>query len=361
MSQYDFGVIDPYVTVGVELADMLNQWRDAVYSLHRGGVRPTYIVPGMLWVNDSGGANAWVVSQYISPTVGDLVWFTLNTTTGTITLGPLMQAITPPTNDNSQAVATTAMVQAAVAAGAAATQVPGLINGLTIANDATTPATVLDFNPGKCSDAAHSTMLTLPGLLRKSISGAWASGSGSNGMGQGLAVAPNTWYHAMAIGVGSSVDAYFDTSLTAANKPAGATTYRRLGSVKTNASSQLLPFLQVNDMFLWLTAIRDISNMNLSATSPINVRMSIPPLPVMVQGRMNASNASGPFFIDVLTPGTTGQNNGVIGVPSGQQGSAFYSVMSDALGQLRYVTGGGTTNTIYADTYGWIDTRGRFD
>jgi hypothetical protein len=361
MSQYDFGVIDPYVTVGVELADMLNQWRDAVYSLHRGGVRPTYIVPGMLWVNDSGGAANWVVSQYISPTVGDLALFNLNTSTGAITLGAAMQAVTPATNDNSQLVATTAMVQAAVAAGAAATQVPGLINGCTIATDATSPNNVIDFNPGKVSDAAHSTMLTLPSLLRKSTAGAWVSGSGNNGMGQGLAVAPNTWYHAMAIGVGASVDAYFDISLTAANKPAGATAYRRLGSVKTNASSQLLPFLQINDLFLWATAIRDITNMNLSAVSPINVRMSVPPLPVFVQGRMNAANASGPFFIDVLTPGTTGQNSGVIAAPSGQQGSAFYSVMSDALGQLRYVTGGGTTNVIYADTYGWLDSRGRFD
>lgn len=32
MSQYDFGTIDPYVDDGVTLADMLNNWRDAVHS-----------------------------------------------------------------------------------------------------------------------------------------------------------------------------------------------------------------------------------------------------------------------------------------------------------------------------------------
>jgi hypothetical protein len=86
MSQFDFGTIDPYVVDGVELADFLNQWRDALYSLHRGSTRPPYAVPGQLWINDSAGANAWVLQWYVSPTVGDVALFTLNTTTGGITI-----------------------------------------------------------------------------------------------------------------------------------------------------------------------------------------------------------------------------------------------------------------------------------
>ena len=61
MSQYDFGIIDPYVMVGVELADALNQWRDAIYSMQRGSVRPTFVVPGQCWINDGGGPNNWIV------------------------------------------------------------------------------------------------------------------------------------------------------------------------------------------------------------------------------------------------------------------------------------------------------------
>lgn len=86
MSQYDFGTIDPYVVDGVQLADMLNQWRDAVHSWHRGASRPSYIVPGQMWINDAGGATNWIVNVYISPTVGDLPVFTYNTTAGTITV-----------------------------------------------------------------------------------------------------------------------------------------------------------------------------------------------------------------------------------------------------------------------------------
>jgi hypothetical protein len=84
MSQFDFGVMDPYVVDGVELADFLNQFRDALFSWHRGSTRPTYIVPGMMWINDAAGPTSWVVNVYLSPTVGDVPIFTYDTTTGAV-------------------------------------------------------------------------------------------------------------------------------------------------------------------------------------------------------------------------------------------------------------------------------------
>jgi microcystin-dependent protein len=110
MSQYDFGTIDPYVVDGVQLADMLNQWRTALYSMHRGSARPSYAIPGMWWINDSAGASNWVVNVYFGPTVGDRPVFTYDTTTGAIALaigaggsvsGAMLQALdnTAPTVD----------------------------------------------------------------------------------------------------------------------------------------------------------------------------------------------------------------------------------------------------------------------
>jgi hypothetical protein len=86
MSQFDWGTMDPYVVDGVQLADDLNQWRDALNTLHAGSTRPAYVKPGMLWINTAGGASAWVLSWYVSPTVGDVALFTLNSTTGAITI-----------------------------------------------------------------------------------------------------------------------------------------------------------------------------------------------------------------------------------------------------------------------------------
>jgi len=98
MSQYDFGTIDPYTDDGVTLADMLNNWRDAVHSWHRGAARPSYAVPGMAWINDTGGPTNWLVMVYLGPSVGDLVLFTYDTTTGVITASAAMLLAQSATN-----------------------------------------------------------------------------------------------------------------------------------------------------------------------------------------------------------------------------------------------------------------------
>jgi hypothetical protein len=56
MSQYDFGTIDPFVRDGAWLADALNQWRDALYSLHGGSAAPAYVTGGVLWRDTAAGA-----------------------------------------------------------------------------------------------------------------------------------------------------------------------------------------------------------------------------------------------------------------------------------------------------------------
>ena len=62
MSQYDFGSIDPDEVGGTELAAMLNQHRDALHSLHRGGSRPAYAVAGLRWIDNS--AAPWLVKLF---------------------------------------------------------------------------------------------------------------------------------------------------------------------------------------------------------------------------------------------------------------------------------------------------------
>jgi len=153
MSQYDFGIIDPYVMVGVELADALNQWRDAIYSMQRGSPRPAFVVPGQCWIDDSGGATNWVVKQYISATFGDLALYSINTNTGVRTLGPTTLGVTPPTADNTQLLATTAMVQAAIQAGIA-TAVAAILP----------PGTLLDL-PGILAAAPAGFVLAMQGTI----------------------------------------------------------------------------------------------------------------------------------------------------------------------------------------------------
>lgn len=117
MSQFDFGNIDPYVVDGVQLADMLNQWRDALYSRHRGAAQPAYIVPGLDWISDAAGSNAWAWQFYSGPAKGNLGLFTIDTVSGVAALAPAVAGVTTANPaDASKAVATNEFVQAAIQA-----------------------------------------------------------------------------------------------------------------------------------------------------------------------------------------------------------------------------------------------------
>src|SRR5262245_37138770 len=94
MAQYDFGNIDPYVVDGVQLADIINQWRDALYGLQRGPSLPSFAVPGFFWINDSSGPNAWKVDLYGGPGGGNVTLFKIDTVAGTATLPQAVQAVT---------------------------------------------------------------------------------------------------------------------------------------------------------------------------------------------------------------------------------------------------------------------------
>jgi microcystin-dependent protein len=108
--QFDFGNIDPFIVDGVQLANILNNWRDAVYSLQRGPTRPVYVVPGQLWIDDSGGTSNWVLKQHISPTLGDAPIWSINTVNGQITLASSLRVTNPPPGDMSQSIPSTTWV-----------------------------------------------------------------------------------------------------------------------------------------------------------------------------------------------------------------------------------------------------------
>lgn len=62
MTQSNFGTIDPATKSGTALATDLNNWRDAMHSMHSGSTRPSYVVAGMQWL-DTAGAK-WLVKVY---------------------------------------------------------------------------------------------------------------------------------------------------------------------------------------------------------------------------------------------------------------------------------------------------------
>jgi len=153
----------------------------------------------------------------------------------------------------------------------------GMIDGFVLSNDGVTPLTVLDIAAGTCADSTNIAILKGTAFT-KNCNASWAAGSGSGGNFLNTTLAASTWYHVFAIRKDAdlSVDYGIDTSISAANIPAGYTYFRRLGSVKTDGSNHLLPFHQYGNEFWWDTSVLDITVTNPGSAAVTRTLGSVP-------------------------------------------------------------------------------------
>jgi hypothetical protein len=242
------------------------------------------------------------------------------------------------------------------------------VAGLTLSNDGTTPNSVLDIAAGQAADSTNAVTIS-PGAFTKSTAGAWTSGTGNNGMGNGLTVAASTWYHVILANNGGTPDIYFDTSATGANRPTGIsdTKVRRVGSFKTDGSSNILAFTQIGDTFYWSTVITDVSSSTSDYSAGVLVTLSVPlglqvrPLARIFQG--NASNIlsiiTSPSETNVA-PGNTTTNPGTdmdAATISNWTQRLVYTNTSSQI-RVRASTSGSISLNIF--TAGYMDDRGRY-
>jgi hypothetical protein len=240
----------------------------------------------------------------------------------------------------------------------------GYLFGLTLANDVGTPNTLLDIAAGSCTDSTNALTMTV-NALSKSIGAPWIAGNGNGGMGVGLTALLNTWYHVFAVIVSGVSDVFFDTSVTAANKPPGTTAFRRIGSFKTDASVHILPFFQTGDRFDWGKPVSEFSGIIGVTTAQTLALTGVPPnaaVQAMLRGTVSdASGAPSYLYVSSLSlfdgvPGPTNLTGGVS--PAGSVGSWSLTIVPNASGQVRTRVST-TTIAIIIASYGWLDSRGR--
>jgi hypothetical protein len=230
----------------------------------------------------------------------------------------------------------------------------GYIAGLTLSYYS---AGTLLIAAGVANDSASAIIMSL-GAFSKTTAGAWTAGSDTPGMGNGLTIANNTWYHVFLIINAGSADVYFDTSLTAANAPSSTTAYRRIGSFLTNGSAQIIEFVQNGDEFLWFTPPGDV-NTSIS-TAPVLFNLSVPP-GVVVNAlffcqMLNSSGAWQGFIFSPATAGTPGL--GALSNVANAPASGYFNIRTDT--SRRILTAASVAATgIVIYTAGWIDSRGR--
>jgi hypothetical protein len=261
---------------------------------------------------------------------------------------------------------------------------PNYIGGLNTSNDATTPNSVLDITAGDASDSTN-TVLIQSGAITKSTAGAWAAGSGSNGMGNGLTIASNTIYDVCLAYNGGTPDIWFDTSNRSttysqcANKPNGitGTQFRRIWTFITDASAHIIPYFQNGDDCTWklggasggVTVVTPGTTLtNGSAVTQSLNAGSVKAVPTgfsvkawVVANFGNTSSGSIMNFYSGLIPALTA---GAAGLPSvrSQNGtstaSATAEIYTDANGNIGLFTPN-SSSTYGVGVWGYTDTRGK--
>jgi hypothetical protein len=240
----------------------------------------------------------------------------------------------------------------------------GYIGGLTLSNDATMPNTVLDIAAGMAASDDNTTLMSLASAITKTTS-AWASGTGHGGLDTG-SVAASTGYHIWLIEntSGALVDVLFSLSATSPTMPSGYTKKRRIGWVRTNASSQIIQFVQNGDEFLYITPINDVDVTNLG-TSATLFSLSVPngvKVNALMTAGIGAATAGAAILIN--SPDQTASS---VGSPLGntslwlqvaaQAAYGQFNIRTSVGGQIRAVANLAST-TFVAATQGWVDTRG---
>jgi hypothetical protein len=253
-----------------------------------------------------------------------------------------------------------------VALAIAATVLRGYIDGLTLS--VPTAATSFGVNPGVVADSTAAAYISLSSAWTKTTA-AWAAGTGNGALDTGT-IAANTWYHVHAIKNVSSgaVDVLLSLSPTAPSLPSGFTVFQRVMALKTNASSQFIPFSQFGDDVFWVTTVQDAYNL---ATNPATVTVSVPTgLPVLWYGSVgvlstsNEADGRAAEMQRALTTQGFGYPTSEIAMVQTTIGItriiAPTRAWTNTLGQIQLnqnTAPGGTS--ILANSVGWTDPRGK--
>lgn len=178
---------------------------------------------------------------------------------------------------------------------------------------------------------------------------------GANGIDAGSLGVSTKYYTFVIEKADFTTAALGSLSPTAPTLPTGYVYFRRVGMVKTDASSHILPFTHVNDKWYYSTAIRDVNN-NAVGTTTIKAALSVP----NVQG-VTAFVASTGFAAASVTyyiwPGflpDTAKNGGALNISTTGGGTIDKSVEVDSSAQINIQSGSAST-TVVIDLLGWQD------
>lgn len=249
----------------------------------------------------------------------------------------------------------------------------GYINGLITSNDTDTNHDI-NITAGKARSSDDTDDIILGTEITKKIDANWSAGDDAGGFPSSLTLSADTWYHIFVIAkADGTTDAGFDTSLSATNllsDASGYTKYRRIGSVLTDASSNILGFTQNGDYFELDFYVQDISTTNPGTsaitetiTTPIGISTRAIITFGIIAGVINSEVYSWIKSLDQTDAAASASNFDLLFTDVGGDngsGSIVKEVKTNTSSQVQYrLSLSASSTNVYMITHGWVDLRGK--
>lgn len=230
-------------------------------------------------------------------------------------------------------------------------------------------STTMTVGVGSCADDTNVYTIGLTSAIGKTTS-AWAVGTGNGGLDTG-SIANTTWYAFYAImrldtGV---TDILFSTSASSPTMPTNYTIKRRIGWGRTDGAGKWLKFTQYGDRFMWDVPINDVNGAATAAGSRTARTVTCPPSTEFVGTialNTTAANVTETALITTsdMTDTAASANLFTITVRAANDGATARGGVDcqfklNSSSQL--FDRGTAASTMYYNTRGWVDTRGRVD
>lgn len=217
-------------------------------------------------------------------------------------------------------------------------------------------ATTLQVSAGVVCAGSGDVLITLATGIAKNTGLAFAAGAGNGSLDSGT-IAANTWYHVWAIAKADGTsDILTSTSASAPTMPAGYTKKRIRGSFLTDSSGGIIPFVQIEEWFWWVSPARDvnITSSPIPETAQTRVLRVPPGRRVLARGTMafGPSSQGTAIYISPLDAddtaihgtsggaiendaGIPGQINVLEGSADGELSNGWFDVLTNTAAQVR--------------------------
>ena len=236
-----------------------------------------------------------------------------------------------------------------------------LINGLLPSNNVTDANKDIDISVGKARDSSDTVDIVLASIITKQIDANWVAGDDAGGFPSGLTLAIDTWYHLFVIynPTTDTTDVGFDTSITATNLLAdatGYTKYRRIGSVLTDGSSNILAFKCFRSGNLlrteYVTIINELTTT--AAATAADLVLSVPPTnDVRAMIAVEYKGASGTTTLNLIDKITTVSRRCLYNLTTNAATAPNILINTDT-SQIQYtIVKSGTITDLQINLYGY--------